>query len=220
MPICVGKIEANLRDVVRSLESPDSRVGGEDVIPRFSRSVTKLGAHFLIMHRLKLAETKAGSSLADFDPLPSSEQFAREIGVTHKALYDHDIEFRRRVYAAVGEQLRITKAEMYKKSPRWKTGVPVFLTGGGANIDFYQEVLRKFQHEDKLKITLQTLPKPTNLNAPGLEEQEYGRLSVAYGLSFDPDDLGESEPSEPDDSSIEPRPRRDWESNYVDASMV
>ena len=35
------------------------------------------------------------------------------------------------------------------------------------------------------------LPKPDALEAPDLRPDEYDRFSVAYGLSFDPSDIGE-----------------------------
>lgn len=195
-------------------------IEGDDVFPRFARSVSNLGTNFLIKHRLELSASAMELKLADFDPVPKAAHFAERIGISHGFLDQLDAPYRSRVYSAVGDLLLATKVEMYKRSPRWKTGVPVFLTGGGANVDFYQEVLRKFQLEDTLKIVPRTLPTPTNLTAPGLDEKDYGRLSVAYGLSFDPDDLGRSEPSEPDDGSSQIRSQRSWEANYVDSSMV
>ena len=193
---------------------------GEDIFPIFSRSVTKHGTYFLIQHRLKTANRVNEFSALDFDPVPAAKKFAECLGIKHSDLDTFDKPFHSQVYAAIGDQLRETKVKMYKKSPKWKEGVPVFLTGGGANVDFYQDVVRKFKLKDALKISVQTLPKPDNLQAGKLDDTDFGRLSVAYGLSFDPDDLGSTYPSDPDDSEGSSKVNKRWEDRYIDKSMV
>ena len=43
----------------------------------------------------------------------------------------------------------------------------------------------------KFKIESCTLPVPDDLQAPSLPASSYDRLSVAYGLAFDRDDIGQ-----------------------------
>lgn len=68
----------------------------------------------------------------------------------------------------------------------------MFLCGGGANCDLFKEIFDSESEklaEFPIKIT--KLPKPDQLVAQGVSESDYDRISVAYGLSFDPFDIGE-----------------------------
>jgi len=70
--------------------------------------------------------------------------------------------------------------------------VPVFLCGGGAGCDFYAEIfLSENGKFSGFPIKAMKLPKPDQLEANGLNDGDYDRLSVACGLSFDPFDIGE-----------------------------
>ena len=64
--------------------------------------------------------------------------------------------------------------------------LPIFLTGGGSRMQFYQRVINDVNSRESNWLHLEPdfLTKPGNLLADGLPSNEYDRLSVAYGLSF------------------------------------
>lgn len=67
------------------------------------------------------------------------------------------------------------------------TGVPVFLCGGGSRMNYYDRLrtdLKSCRGFTWLTTTPRVLTIPTNLEAPGVIQADYDRLSVAYGLSF------------------------------------
>ncbi|MBW2065689.1 MAG: hypothetical protein JRJ03_12280 [Deltaproteobacteria bacterium] len=97
---------------------------------------------------------------------------------------------------------RVAAISYTKKDPNaseWKSGVPLFLCGGGANLSIFKEQLVR-KAEDMLKnyeiarFQSRSLTKPENLRAEGLRQNEYHRLAVAYGLSFFYDDIGKIVP--------------------------
>lgn len=72
-------------------------------------------------------------------------------------------------------------------SPAELRDIPLFLCGGGARLGFYrrlEEELRQFPNCTWLSAQPRNLVVPTDLEAPGLIQNDYDRLSVAYGLSF------------------------------------
>ncbi len=81
----------------------------------------------------------------------------------------------------------------------WKTGLPIFLTGGGQEIALYYQAIREadtwWQENTGIHpFNVVTLPKPDQLEAEYLDESDYHRVSVAYGLSHPADDIGEIRP--------------------------
>jgi hypothetical protein len=70
----------------------------------------------------------------------------------------------------------------------WKP-FPVFLCGGGSRMDFYKEIVNPYviRHDLKAQFYLKKPPQPKDLYGVDADE-EYDRLSVAYGLGYS--DLG------------------------------
>lgn len=75
-------------------------------------------------------------------------------------------------------------------SLREQVNLPIFVGGGGANIQWYRKVISStyedFQHEF-VKIPpyeLKQVPKPSDLEMHGLSDSDFTRISVAYGLSI------------------------------------
>lgn len=65
--------------------------------------------------------------------------------------------------------------------------IPAYLCGGGSRHAFYEQLTNANEHcsfYSWMKVDFRTLNKPDNLDAPGLIQHEFDRLSVAYGLSF------------------------------------
>jgi hypothetical protein len=78
----------------------------------------------------------------------------------------------------------------------WKDGylsqddlydTPMFLCGGGARMKYYRALETEMRHPPNCSWLLanpRPLIKPSDLIAPNLPEDDFDRLSVAYGLSF------------------------------------
>lgn len=90
----------------------------------------------------------------------------------------------------------------------WKAGneLPVFLTGGGAQNELHRQVVESLnqwarEHTKNNGIRFLPLPAPAGIY---LSEPlaDFGRLAVAWGLSYPPDQIGEFPPP----SSIEKTP--------------
>lgn len=167
-------------------------VEGEDKFPIFAKAVERLGTRFLVRSRIEGRGLKEEKELAPFAPVPKKTEFASLLGIDVATLQHNDSPLKQRVIKAVGGLLQYTKSCRYPLSRRWGDGVPVFLCGGGAGCDFYTEIFLSENGEfSGFPVKAMKLPKPDQLEANGLCENDYDRVSVAYGLSFDPFDIGE-----------------------------
>lgn len=166
-------------------------------------NVEKMGTEFLVEHRLR--ERKAYKNgkpftITSFDKVPVKEAFADLLGIDVGVLEDEDRTFKGHITSLIREMLRYTKEKVYPLSRRWKGhggGIIVFLCGGGSYCDFYADIFPI--GKKKLYgyfITPMKLSRPSALEAAGVDDSEYNRMSVAYGLSFDPDNLGNIEEPE------------------------
>ncbi len=101
----------------------------------------------------------------------------------------------------------------------WKTGLPLFLAGGGRDFEGVHRAMRcahdrLTKYTTTLGILPRAIPKPETLVN---EDAPDGRLDVAYGLSFDRFDIGEiHRPAEIPDVENPPRPM-DWPDTSKDA---
>ena len=89
-----------------------------------------------------------------------------------------------------------TKVDRDPHATTWMRGndVPVFLTGGGAAHRLHQEILRSLGPwlEELTRndgIRLLELPVPENIDLP-IPLTGFGRLAVAWGLSYPPTEIG------------------------------
>ncbi|PQJ97115.1 hypothetical protein CXB77_03880 [Chromatium okenii] len=117
--------------------------------------------------------------------------------------------------------------EQVKGKTYWKTwksrllkqaelqGIPVFYCGGGMRMPFYQR-LHDQLHSDPSCSWLSAIPHriecPKRLNAPGLQREDFDRLTVAYGLSFL--EVGKITKAIPQPNQID-YPVSNWQENYI-----
>lgn len=85
------------------------------------------------------------------------------------------------------------------KGPMWQKGLPIFMAGGGKDVEVYRDALQKVNHwrDDFLRVApfeVRPLPSLQNLEAPEVSSDMEHRFSVAYGLSYPADDIGEIRP--------------------------
>ena len=107
----------------------------------------------------------------------------------------------------------------------WKVGseLPVFLTGGGARNDLHRDIVNNLgpwlsSNAGNGGIRLLDIPAPRTLDCPE-PISDLGRLAVAWGLSYPPDQIGGIEPmSETEDH--QQKTARDWRDGYVSKDQV
>lgn len=107
----------------------------------------------------------------------------------------------------------------------WQTGneLPVFLAGGGANNVLHRRIVESLkpwlrQNSQNAGARLLELPIPTNIDLP-VTVSEFGRLAVAWGLSYPPSEIGEIFPP----SAIKDKPPPtaiDWTERFTGKELV
>ena len=195
MDVGAGTVDVTIFNVHRTDD-------GEDKFPIFARSVKRLGVQYLARHRIENSDYSGAWRPSAHDIPPSAHEFARKIGISEDRLNSLDGKFLRQVRDQMHKQLEHTKTKRYPLSEKWHEGIPVFLCGGGANMSLYSCLISPaegmgtpYEHGLIYKLKRGYLPKPERLSAEGVEDKDYDRLSVAYGLSFDALDIGEIEKS-------------------------
>ncbi len=100
------------------------------------------------------------------------------------------------------------------------SGLPVFITGGGARMEFFGNIVTEINNAKNIswaRLRASPLEPPRELIAPGLKDAEYDRLSVAFGLSFIR--LGKYIKSV-DVPNFPPPPTPDYYSNFISKDQV
>ena len=171
---------------------------GDDIFPIFARRVRPLGTRYLMQARRNALRGGGEWSYSPFDALPSDVKFGQAHDVSSDDLKELDRPFRKSAHTTVAGALKYTKEYRYPSAPHWDstkrgygTGMPSFFCGGGASADFYETLLKGFEVlQPPYKLSQSILPIPDDLNVPRTARKSNARLAVAYGLSFDPYDIG------------------------------
>lgn len=162
----------------------------DPVFPVFARRVERLGTRFLVSRRWKEARPDSGDEPSPFHDLPPEGETAGLLGISVKRLRCLDKPFYKEVLCCIRDTI--------KKGGR-KGGLAwpgrLFLVGGGASVELYQCAYRKFETAEwEYSLNGIELPRPEDLEMSTSGGIEWHRLAVAYGLSFDPDDIGRIRP--------------------------
>ena len=180
-----------------NLHAPD----GEDCWELLTALVERLGLNEL--HLQRVAAIPAGvqrTHAPKLDPsrgipVRGSDYLVEPSSVLRTSLDSVDDRY---VLACTNALMRVLRD--LKKGPKgdplanaWKTGLPLFLAGGGRDFELVGRAMRcaderLTKHFKTVGIRPRTLPKPETLVN---EDAPDGRLDVAYGLSFDRFDIGE-----------------------------
>ena len=171
---------------------------GDDIFPIFARHVRPLGTRYLMQARRNALGRRGEWSYSPFDELPSDAKLARAHNVSMEKLEELDRPFRKRARTTVADALKYTKEQRYPTAPHWDStkreygvGMPSFFCGGGASADFYGSLLNSFEMlQPPYKLSQSILPVPEDLDVGRTARKSNARLAVAYGLSFDPFDIG------------------------------
>lgn len=165
-------------------------------IPIFFSAVRPFGTHFLRHNR----HSRLGLDLSwnDAAPVESSDDFGQRNGKPLDEVVEVDEEF-------VGQVVRCvigvidgtrTNARGDPRSAAWREGLPIFVTGGGANCVLYRQAIEVVQREVRLRVSQKPGSSthfrlielnPTSGNARQIEAGD--RLTVALGLTEDAENI-------------------------------
>lgn len=166
----------------------------DPVYPVLARKVEPLGTGFLVQHRWKDAKPGCNPP-SPFRNLPLETETASLLGKTVKQLRRGDEPFYNYVWRCAGGTTRKAD-ETAQAGLEWPGRL--LLVGGGASVEIYRRVCRELESKEDWKYGLNSieLPRPGHLEMPKSGGMKWHRLAVAYGLSFDPDDIGRIRPPE------------------------
>lgn len=165
-------------------------------IPIFFSAVRPLGTHYLRRNR----HTRLGLDLSwnDATPVESADEFGQRNGMTGDEVNAADQEFVKQIVQCIFVVIDGTRtnARGDPRSPAWREGLPVFVTGGGSNCVLYRQALEKVQREMRLRVEQRPGSSthfrlielnPTSGNAQQIAASD--RLNVALGLTEDADNI-------------------------------
>ena len=165
-------------------------------IPIFFSAVRPFGTHYLRHNR----HSRLGLDLSwnDAAPVESPDDFGQRNGKPLDKVVEVDEEF-------VGQVVRCiigvidgtrTNARGDPRGPAWREGLPIFVTGGGANCVLYRQAIEVVQREVRLRVSQRPGSSthfrlielnPTSGNARRIEAGD--RLTVALGLTEDAENI-------------------------------
>ena len=142
--------------------------------------VKKHGTHILLGYRAQAAGLN-GRTWMDATARMSRAAFEESFSLPPGSLNDVQEHFSDMLHLSIRQVLHMTKTDRYETSPRWREGVPFFLSGGGRDVDAFREALRKTS-SDRTMVEL-SLPVPEDVVLGSVAHSDFHRLSVAHGLS-------------------------------------
>lgn len=165
-------------------------------IPIFFSAVRPLGTHYLRHNR----HSRLGLDLSwnDAAPVESSDDFGQRNGKPLDAVVAVDEEFVGQVVRCIVGVINGTRtnARGDPRSAAWREGLPIFVTGGGANCILYRQAIGVVQREVSLSVGQRPNSSthfrlielnPTSGNARQIEAGD--RLTVALGLTEDAENI-------------------------------
>ena len=171
---------------------------GEDTFPVLAREVQSLGVNHLAETRRSRLAQLAEWEYSPFEHFPTNEFIQSNFNVDKERLDEVDLPIKIEVADAIRQLLRDTKSHRYPRAPQWSRdssefGNPVrsFYSGGGSLADFYVNLLRRFEREvPPCRLRESRLPIPDDFQFTSDLSAGFDRMAVAYGLSYDPFDIG------------------------------
>lgn len=162
-------------------------------IPIFFSAVRPLGTHFLRHNR----HSRLGLDLSwnDAAPVESPDDFGQRNGKPLGEVVKVDEEFAGQVVRCIVGVIDGTRinARGDPSSPAWREGLPIFVTGGGANCVLYRQAIEAVQRELRVRVGNSSTHfrlielNPSSGNARRIEAGD--RLTVALGLTEDAENI-------------------------------
>lgn len=179
---------------------------GDDNYSIWAADVQKLGAYILHQNRIDTCKTLIDENILKLykrcDGINALPDWGDYIKIFSEVNDDNIIEsdnfFLKDCLKVVGSLIRETKRKRNPLASEWKNGLPVFICGGGANIELYNEVVKQINKNIRsgglAPLQKKGLPKPENLINEDLAPRDFHRVAVSYGLSFDKINIGSITP--------------------------
>jgi hypothetical protein len=162
-------------------------------IPIFFSAVQPLGTHYLRHAR----HTIIGLELSwdDAAPVEPAADFARRHGMSMDQVMEADGKFSQRVADCIFRVIDATRTNRRgdPNSPAWRAGLPIFVTGGGANCPVYRDAIEIVQKGMRDAVgaadfrLIELDPSPTLGNRERIPSGS--RLTVAMGLTEDAENI-------------------------------
>lgn len=195
---------------------------GDDKYSILTADLDELGATICDYHRFKalanelirLAKKHNQDLIA---PIPASiTSYLQKFNTNEVELIQ---DFYMKCKTLISKTIRDLRKNKDPKSDRWKTGLPIFLCGGGKSINLYTEALEEINswllhYTNSKGLIIRKIPKPENLKVENLANEDYHRFAVAYGLSFPSYDIGEIKPPQ-DIEDVECEKPKDYSDRFV-----
>ena len=156
-----------------------------------------LGAYELHLRRLSILNKIEGYDFNDsfsLDPIiPVPENLSDYLSPDNKLnlndLYEEEEEIAKECRKVIKKSWKLAKDGDAGDHPDFKDGITTFLCGGGHKLRFYimavKETDYNFTYDHNIgSLRLMNLPIPDIIKSQGIKEDDYHRISVAFGLSF------------------------------------
>lgn len=165
-------------------------------IPIFFSAVRPLGTHYLRHNRHSRLDLDL--SWNDAAPVESPDEFGQRNGKPVEQVVKADEEFVRQVVRCIIGVIDGTRtnARGDPHSPAWREGLPIFVTGGGANCSLYRQAIEVVQREVRSRVSQRLGPSThfrlieLNPNSGYARRIVAGdRLTVALGLTEDAENI-------------------------------
>lgn len=163
-------------------------------IPIFFSAVRPLGTHYLNYNR----HSRLGLELAwdDAAPVKPADGFAKRYGSRQNEVDAVDSEFVHRVAGCVTGVIDSTRTNSRgdPRSPAWREGLPIFVTGGGSGCELYRRAIEAGQLDLKRRMGSSSRFRFIELDPLGAKFPQFGteiggRLTVAIGLTEDAENI-------------------------------
>ena len=155
----------------------------EDRYPIWWSAVQPKGTRFLMERYLG---DLSGIQWDTDAPVPDRKELQDRFGVEQSTIVEVEREFRRDLAQIICNVLRYTRQKRYTTAPEWNEGLPVFISGGGASCNVYVDSVTTGCKQVPVTPSRRTVPLPEGLTQADISSGLFHRLSVAYGLTFDP----------------------------------
>lgn len=176
--------------------------------------VRKLGTHYLMHWRRDRIPLCRDPELPASALGGSADALAAELGTDRTEIERVDEKFSSYFGLQLALALRAARSHGLSQEREWRSGMRVFLCGGGSALRAYERALQIASTKIGTPLSLSAFPEERAESTHPLPTGSFHRWSVAHGLTFDLDSIGDVFTDPPPLSRKPPRPRPDRDDLY------